>query len=183
MPDTHVPEPYFDADTAGLVRDARRGSQAAYSSLYRRFVGLVHGILVSRIRPALADELTQECFAKAFRQLSQLKDDGKFGAWIAMIARRLAADTVDALADAEVDHGTAASLPDESTEASRVLRALMQLPDAYRETLAMRLIEGMSGAEIASKTGLKPESVRVNLHRGLEKLRAALDIRPSENSP
>ena len=48
------------------------------------------------------------------------------------------------------------------------------LPEAYREPLTLRLIEGRSGAEIASWTGLTPDSVRVNLHRGMAKLRERL---------
>ena len=45
------------------------------------------------------------------------------------------------------------------------------LPEAYRETLIMRLVEGMTGPEIAARTGLTPESVRVNLCRGMKMLR------------
>ena len=47
-------------------------------------------------------------------------------------------------------------------------------PEAYRETLLMRLVEGLSGPEIAERTGLTPESVRVNLHRGMKLLRDRL---------
>ena len=45
------------------------------------------------------------------------------------------------------------------------------MPEAYRETLVLRLVEGMTGPEIADRTGLTPASVRVNLHRGLKQLR------------
>ncbi len=48
------------------------------------------------------------------------------------------------------------------------------LPEAYQETMIMRLVEGMSGPEIAEATGLTPESVRVNLCRGMKLLRARL---------
>ena len=48
------------------------------------------------------------------------------------------------------------------------------LPDAYRETLVLRLVEGMTGPEIAKRTGLTPASVRVNLHRGMKQLRERL---------
>jgi len=48
------------------------------------------------------------------------------------------------------------------------------LPEAYRDTLLMRLVEGMSGAEIAERSGLTPASVRVNLHRGMKLLREHL---------
>ena len=49
-----------------------------------------------------------------------------------------------------------------------VLAAIRRLPEAYRETLVLRLVEGMTGPEIAERTGLTPGSVRVNLHRGLQ---------------
>ena len=49
------------------------------------------------------------------------------------------------------------------------------LPEAYRDTLVLRLVEGMTGPEIARRTGLTPDSVRVNLCRGMKLLRQALD--------
>ena len=39
----------------------------------------------------------------------------------------------------------------------------------------LRFVEGMTGPEIAARTGLTPGSVRVNLHRGMQLLRGALD--------
>ena len=56
----------------------------------------------------------------------------------------------------------------------RTLAAIRELPETYRETLIMRLVEGMSGPEIAERTGMKPRSVRVNLHRGFKLLRERL---------
>jgi len=55
-----------------------------------------------------------------------------------------------------------------------VLEVIRGLPEAYRDTLLMRLVEGMSGQEIADRTGLAPGSVRVNLHRGMKLLREKL---------
>jgi RNA polymerase sigma-70 factor (ECF subfamily) len=59
-------------------------------------------------------------------------------------------------------------------EASEVLEIIRALPEAYRETLVLRLVEGMTGPEIAERTGLRPGSVRVNLHRGMALLRQRL---------
>jgi len=59
-------------------------------------------------------------------------------------------------------------------EALAILDAVRALPEAYRETLTLRLVEGMTGAEIAERTGLTPASVRVNLHRGMKLLREKL---------
>ena len=57
-----------------------------------------------------------------------------------------------------------------------MLTAIRTLPDAYREPLILRLVEGMTGPEIAARTGLTPASVRVNLHRGLKQLRERLGM-------
>jgi RNA polymerase sigma-70 factor (ECF subfamily) len=60
------------------------------------------------------------------------------------------------------------------TEALAVLEIIRTLPEAYRETLVLRLVEGLTGPEIAERTGLTPASVRVNLHRGMKLLRERL---------
>jgi RNA polymerase sigma-70 factor (ECF subfamily) len=69
-----------------------------------------------------------------------------------------------------------------SAEVAQALAALRALPEAYRETLVLRLVEGLSGPEIADQTGLSPGSVRVNLHRGMKLLRERLGITETEAS-
>ena len=73
-----------------------------------------------------------------------------------------------------VDNVAANDRPDVTTEARRALAAIQMLPEAYRETLVLRLVEGLNGPEIAALTGLTPDSVRVNLHRGFRLLRTRL---------
>lgn len=165
-------------DVLDWVIAAQNGSTDAFRQLHRRFVASVHGVLLSRFRPSIAEELTQECFLIAFRKLSQLRDPRKFGPWIVAIARR-----VDALEERhhyvpmENEEIVDARIrPEVSIDAMRVLDVIQSLPQAYRETLVMRLAEGMSAIEIAEVTGLTPESVRVNLHRGIRKLRDALAV-------
>jgi len=62
----------------------------------------------------------------------------------------------------------------EQAEAHAILAVIRSLPEAYSETLVLRLVEGMTGQEIAERTGLTPGSVRVNLHRGMKLLREKL---------
>jgi len=61
-----------------------------------------------------------------------------------------------------------------TTKANEILELIRDLPEAYRETLVLRLVEGMTGPEIAERTGLTTASVRVNLHRGMKQLREKL---------
>ena len=53
---------------------------------------------------------------------------------------------------------------------------ILRMPLTYKETLVLRLIEGMTGPEIAEQTGMTPDSVRVNLHRGMKLLRKELGV-------
>ena len=56
-----------------------------------------------------------------------------------------------------------------------ILDVIRSLPDAYSETLILRMVEGMTGPEIAVRTGLTHGSVRVNLCRGMRMLRERLE--------
>ena len=64
--------------------------------------------------------------------------------------------------------------PGDGAAAADALAAIRELPATYAETLMMRLVEGMTGPEIAAATGMTPGSVRVNLHRGMKLLRRRL---------
>jgi RNA polymerase sigma-70 factor (ECF subfamily) len=160
------------------VTAAQRGEPDGHQQLHRRFVALVHGVLLSRFRPAIAEELTQECFLIAFRKLHQLREPAKFGAWIVAIARRVDAAEDPSSDDFERNEEIvdARHNPEAAVDAAKVLATIRKLPEAYRESLILRLVEGMSGNEIATAIGMSPESVRVNLHRGMKKLREALSI-------
>lgn len=169
-------EPLLDRD---LIRAARAGDRVAYGELYRRYAPMVHGLLLARVAPDLADDLLQEVFLKAMTQLSRLRKDDHFGGWIAAIARNRAADHYRRTRELQSSEDVTANMAtteaaSAQTEARMVLAAIRSLPDAYRDTLSMRLVEGMTGPEIASRTGLTSESVRVNLHRGMKLLRERL---------
>lgn len=121
----------------------------------------------------------QEVFLTAWRQLRTLRDPAAFSGWVLTIARHLRIDhgrrtrVHDPLDEATL--GGVAPVATTALEATRALQAVRRLPAAYRETLVLRLVEGMTGPEIAARTGLTPESVRVNLCRGMKLLREALD--------
>ena len=167
--------------TASLVAMARGGDAGAMDRLFRRFAPVVHGLLLARVSRADADDLTQDVFETALQQLPALREDAAFPGWIVSIARREAADMhrrgvhpvdgIEALDRVGTQDQTEARL-----DADRALRAIRMLPDAYGETLLLRLVEGLTGPEISERTGLKPGSVRVNLHRGMAMLREALAI-------
>ena len=163
---------------AVLVRASRDGDRAAFGQLYARFRPMVHAVILARVPPADADDLVQEVFLTAMRQLHTLRDEAACGGWLATIARNRAnAHHRSAIELVELTETAREPLQEEEQEARHVLATIATLPEAYRETLLMRLVEGMTGPEIAARTGLTPESVRVNLHRGMRLLRDALERR------
>lgn len=78
-------------DLTKLVRLARDGDQEAFAAIYDRHARLVRAIAYDATGDlAVAEDVTQEAFLKAFRKLSQLRDDERFLSWMAGIARRTA---------------------------------------------------------------------------------------------
>jgi RNA polymerase sigma-70 factor (ECF subfamily) len=166
-------------EDARLVRLARGGDERAFAALYSRYAPVVHGILLARVpRPEVAD-LVQDVFLLALQRLASLREPAAFGGWLVRIARHRAVDfhrmrrDVVPLPDGDLPETSVAPETDDG-EAARVLAIVRALPEAYRETLVLRLVEGLTGPEIAARTGLTPASVRVNLHRGMTLLRERL---------
>src|SRR2546423_5664010 len=159
-----------------LVREVLEGAHDRFGRLYEMYAPLVHGVLLARVPRDEVDDLVQDIFLHALRKLHTLRNPLAFGPWIAMIARNRAMDFHRASRDTvEVDEHTAVAKPLNRT-AKDVLDLIRELPDAYRETLVLRFVEGMTGPEIASRVGLTPASVRVNLHRGMKLLREKMGV-------
>jgi RNA polymerase sigma-70 factor (ECF subfamily) len=157
------------------VAAARDGDAAAFARLYHRYARMVHGILLARAPRDAVDDLVQDVFLTVYQRLDSLRDPAAFGGWLAMIARNRATDHHRRTRETEeLDERMAVTHDAGEQQAQAALAAIRQLPEAYRETLILRLVEGMSGAEIAGRTGLTPASVRVNLHRGMKMLREQL---------
>ena len=159
-----------------LIARVRSGDQEAFAELYRKYAPTIHGVVLSRVPRDEAQDIVQEVFLAAYRKIDTLRNGDVFGPWIVKIARNQAIEFYRKLKSTEELSEEFSQTKTRHSEAVEVLRAIRSLSDAYRETLIMRLVEGMSAKEIAERTGLKPESVRVNLHRGMELLRKNLGM-------
>lgn len=172
------------AEDARLVTAARSGDRAAFGRLYDRFAPMVRGILLARVPLSEVDDLVHDVFLHAMPRLHSLRDIDRFGPWLAAITRNRAHDyyrqsvpEVELAEEYPEDavEGRARVSPD--ADAAAILALIQELPEAYRETLLLRLVEGMTGPEIAARIGLTHGSVRVNLHRGMQLLREKLQSR------
>ena len=171
--------PHADRDDESLVKAAQHGDRAAFGQLYQRYAHMVHGILLARVPGMAAEDLVHDVFVKVLPRMKSLRDTSRFGPWLASIARNRAMDFHrrakpnsrfdDQIGNIDAAQYSASSMAMEDGLA--LLNALRNLPETYREPLVLRFVEGMTGPEIAARTGLTAGSVRVNLHRGMQLLR------------
>lgn len=182
----------YDKDSEA-VRQALSGSQEACRELVLRYQGPVYRLLLRMVRdPALAEDLAQEAFVKAFRALASFDPARKFSSWLFKIAHNTALDLLRRpgcptvpLEGEEEERGlvariadTASPDPEAMTRAKDLARDLTKVVGAldpiYREPVLLRYQEGMSLREIQEVTGLPLGTVKVRLHRGRKLLVHAL---------
>jgi len=162
---------------ATIIEAVLAGNRDMFGRLYQLYAPLVHGVLLARLPRSEVEDMVQDIFLHALRKLHTLRDTRAFGPWIAMIARNRAVDFHRRSHEKIELSDDLRSADSSQSKAEEILAIICLLPDAYRETLVLRLVEGMTGPEIAARTGLTPASVRVNLHRGMKLLRAKLGFK------
>ncbi len=172
-----------------LVRRSLAGEASAFAQLVEKHQRLVFGVALSGARdPAQAEDVAQQAFVEAWRELPRLRDHGRVGSWIAGIARNLARGWSRHTArrrkreQAALQAETPAvatpldSALDRETR-SLVRDALETIPAAYREVLVLYYMQGRSAAEVASTLGISVDLVKQRLTRGRRALRASLEDR------
>lgn len=138
---------------------------------------------------ALAHDLVQETYLRAWRALDDLRDTKAAKAWLVMILRRehsrlyerkvpTAFEQIEDIEIADYDSLN----PDQSGEDSLVRRAIMALDVKYREPLLMQVLGGFSCEEIADQLGLSQSAVMTQLFRARQKLKTAL-AEPKKEAP
>ncbi len=164
-----------------LVRRAQRGDTGAFAELFTRYEGRIFGYLYRMVGDrAWAEDLTQETFIRAHQHLRSLGPPYDFKSWLYRIAGNLALDGLrrrrpeaplpdwDSGAAEPVDTRPSAD-PERQAQLAElraaVWRTLHRLPEAYRQALLLRELEGLSYQEMASIMGISLDNVRVVLHR------------------
>ena len=166
---------------ATVVALAMNGDAAAFSELVRRRQSALRNLLRRLSRdPALADDLAQQAFMKAWRALPKLRSVGAFGAWLRRLAVNTWLEHVRAAPALPVASGAEefAAVPGRAPATDEQLdldRALAQLPPDERLCLVLAYSEGMSHGEISALTALPLGTVKSHIRRGGERLRALLD--------
>jgi len=169
-----------------LQQDFERAFEAYNDELFR------HAAMRLKDRDR-AIELTQECFMKVWEYAQKGGEIRELRPFLYRTLRHLIIDeyrrkkpvSLEAMAEEFEDKNVEALLPpDQSNTLERAierfdgvaaLAALQKLPDAYREALSLRYIEGLSPQEIGKIVGESENAVSVRIHRGLKKLKEMLE--------
>lgn len=169
------------ANEAELVERARLGDRAAAGLLVRRHEGAVYATALARLRDAdAARDVAQEALLRGLTTLPKLREAARFGAYVARIAVRLAADrkrrrrrfaALPELADERP--GPLDTLSRRERE-RRLLTELGRLPEETRQVFLLRHVEGLSYRAIAALLEIPQGTVAWTLHRARRSLRARL---------
>ena len=183
-PPPALSEPSMSADESpegALVDRARDGDVAAFEALYHANVDRIHGLCLRMVGDrALAEDLTQEAFVRAWEKLSTFRGTSAFSTWL----YRLAVNTVLSNRRSkkrrpeqplEVVEPTA-SAPPEARPGHRIdlERALLELTPQARLVFLLYDAHGFRHAEIAELVGISEGTSKVHLHRARKRLRKAL---------
>jgi RNA polymerase sigma factor (sigma-70 family) len=160
---------------AELLEASRRGEREAFGALIERYQGVVCAVSYSRTGDrALSEDVAQDTFLAAWRQLDQLREAGRLRAWLCGIARNLARKArlrVEREAPTEALSTTysGANPFDQvaEVEAERVVRdALTRVPETYRDVLVLYYREHRSVGEVARMLDLSEAATLQRLSRG-----------------
>jgi RNA polymerase sigma-70 factor (ECF subfamily) len=180
-----APEPgQAEPECGDLLARARAGDQEALDQLCRdNWLPVYRAVSRWARTPAEAEDLTQEVFLRALQALSRLRDPSTpYRAYLIRVARNL---VIDKWRERRVE--VAGDLPDRpdsaagpeaaaifSDESRRLLAALDKLPDDYSDVLRLRIMHGLSAAEVGERRGQTANAVRQLQFRAVAALRREL---------
>jgi len=169
-----------------LVENTRQGDRAAFEKLYRRHRDRIYGMLwrLAGGDAALAEDLLQEAFVRAWQKIDSFRGESRFSTWlhrlsanVALSDRRLRLRRVSR--EVALEDGAERTVSGErDVRAARQMdleHAIAGLPERARTVLVLYDIEGYSHAEIADMTGMAVGSSKAQLHRARKLVREDLE--------
>ncbi|WP_019947495.1 RNA polymerase sigma factor [Hymenobacter aerophilus] len=168
--------------TAPLVERCRLGDRRAQAEIYKRYSkAMFNASLRITGDYAEAEDVLQEAFLSAFRELHSYKGDSSFGSWLKRIVINKSINCLRnrrlSLVPLGEQHDGAAEAPDQgpdpeitSWRADVVRRCVQELPDGYRVVLTLYLLEGYDHAEIAGILNISESTSKSQYSRARKKL-------------
>ena len=166
-------------EEAAWVRQSVDGDRAAFEQLIRRYHGMIHALAWRMTgSTADADDLAQDIFIRAYRQLATYRGDAAFSSWLYRIGintclnwKKAAARRAQ-LQTAWTDQPAPSGVDGEVS--ARVQEALLKLPPKQRAAIILTVYEEMNHAEAARALGCSETTVSWRIHIARKKLRELL---------
>ena len=163
-----------------LVDRARVGDKDAFADLVTTHQRIVYALAYQHaFDKQEAEDIAQEAFLRAYRDLRTLRKSDSFTQWLCRITLNVTREknrarrpfvSLDSLPEM-----AAKSDPQEEAEIARLMVMVSDLPEEYRVPLTMRYIEGMSYRDIAEALHIEESSARSRVHRARAMLREQTD--------
>lgn len=172
-----------------LIARARRGDEDAFRLIFERYTRPVISFIFYMVnRRDVAEELAQETFVRAYRNLGALRDEVKLSTWLFGIARNVARESLRERrreqSNIELEHSAALEVCDERPSPAgelldkelngRMRDALLRLDEDKRLVFTLKVYQQRSYDEIAEITGFSIPKVRNDLHRARAEMRRRL---------
>jgi RNA polymerase sigma-70 factor (ECF subfamily) len=177
-------------DLGKLVELAQSGDTHAFGKIYDQLVKPVYRYIYYRVEPEIAEDLTEETFLKAWKNLKQYKKGASpFSSWVFKIAHNLICDYYRKNQPVEEVNENLADTKRESDPSSqlniklnqiKLRKAIKKLPANYQQVIVLKYINEMDNLSIARTINKSEGAVRTLQFRALEKLRHLLEEKKND---
>ena len=176
-PDTHIHQ--------DLIQRCLQGDRQAYYKLYQLYKKGMYNVGFRIVNnPEEAEDVLQEAFISAFRNLEHYRGESSFGSWLKQIVVNKAINLLkkrkmERILDDEQFDVAEESKADEFEgypfSVEKVKQAMMMLPDGYRAVISLYLLEGYDHGEIAEILGISESTSKSQFNRSKKKLKEILE--------
>ena len=174
-----------------LIDECRNGNTKAQFELYKLYYKAMYNTSLRLVNDGMeAEDIMQEAFLRAFKNINTYKEEVSFGAWLKKIVvnrsldflkkRKLETGELDEGRTVVVDENNDEDLDDQLQKVAEIKQAIAQLSDKYRVIVTLHLIEGYDHEEISQILDIPIKTSRTHLRRGKLKLQDLL--KPNYNA-
>lgn len=168
-----------------LINDCIKGNRKAQQELYQQYAKAMYNTCYRIMNNAEeAEDILQEAFVSAFRNLASFKYESTFGAWLKRIVVNHAINSLRkrklqliSMSETNIDyedHKYTEDRGNQTLSVAKIKKAMKELPEGYRVVFSLYLIEGYDHKEISKILGITESTSKSQLNRAKSKLRALM---------
>lgn len=174
-----------------LINGCRQGSTKSQFELYKLYYKAMFNTSLRLVNDSMeAEDVMQEAFLKAFKNIHTYKEEVSFGAWLKRIVvnqsldilkkRKLDTEPIDDRQITIIDKNDSSELDDAAQKVAEVKQYISQLSENYRVLITLHLIEGFDHEEISEILGITNAAVRTGYSRARKKLQEMLTSKKAD---